>query len=334
VDLPEVFYRYRDDIVKELASNIYGSDLAMYDMMRYHMGWIDEHGRPQDAGGKLVRPTLLLLACECVRGNWRSALPAAAAVELVHNFSLIHDDIEDGDEERRQRPTVWRIWGEPQAINVGDAMHSMARLAITWLDDKVISPKKILRAASILDKTCLELCEGQYLDISYESKSDINMNDYVLMTDLKTASLITCSVKLGALLGTDDEAIVQRFERFGRNLGMAYQIIDDVLGIWGDEPFSDILKKKKTLPIIYALEHASDKDRSKLLEIYSKESINNAGVRQVIDILNRLKAEEYSRRIAQKCYTEALAELGEASLSASTLKELRAVTDFLMDREY
>ena len=334
MDLPEVFYRYRDDIVKELASNIYGSDLAMYDMMRYHMGWIDEQGRPQDAGGKLVRPTLLLLACECVGGNWRLALPAASAVELVHNFSLIHDDIEDGDEERRQRPTVWRIWGEPQAINVGDAMHSMARLALTWLDDKVVAPKKILRAASILDRTCLELCEGQYLDISYESKSDINMNDYVVMTDLKTASLITCSVKLGALLGTDDEAIVQRFERFGRKLGMAYQMIDDVLGIWGDEPFSDILKKKKTLPIIYALEHASDRDRSKLLEIYARESINRAGVRQVIDILNRLKAEEYSRRIAQECYTKALAELGKASLSASTLKELTEVTDFLMDREY
>ncbi len=334
MELPEVFYRYRDDIVKELASNIYGSDLAMYDMMRYHMGWIDEQGRPQDAGGKLVRPTLLLLACECVGGNWRSALPAAAAVELVHNFSLIHDDIEDGDEERRQRPTVWRVWGEPQAINVGDAMHSMARLALTWLDDKVIAPKKILRAASILDKTCLELCEGQYLDISYESKSDINMSDYILMTDLKTASLITCSVKLGALLGTGDEAIVQRFERFGRKLGMAYQMIDDVLGIWGDEPFSDILKKKKTLPIIYALEHASDKDRSKLLSIYSKESINDIGVKQVIDILNRLKAEEYSRRIAQECYAEALEELGEKKLLPPTLKELREVTDFLMDREY
>jgi geranylgeranyl diphosphate synthase type I len=154
------------------------------------------------------------------------------------------------------------------------------------------------------------------------------------MTDLKTASLITCSVKLGALLGTDDEATVQRFERFGRKLGMAYQMIDDVLGIWGDEPFSDILKKKKTLPIIYALEHTSDKDRAKLLDIYSKKSINQAGVRQVIEILNRLKAEEYSRHLAQQYYSEALAELGEAGLSAPTCKELKEATDFLMDREY
>lgn len=334
MDLPEVFYRYRDDIVKELASNINGGKLAMYDMMRYHMGWIDEQGNLQDAGGKLVRPTLLILTCECVGGDWRSALPAAAAVELVHNFSLIHDDIEDGDKERRQRATVWRIWGEPQAINVGDAMHSMSRLALNWLDDKVIAPKKILRAASILDKTCLELCEGQYLDILYESKVDININDYILMTDLKTASLITCSVKLGALLGTDDEATVQRFERFGRKLGMAYQMIDDVLGIWGDEPFSDILKKKKTLPIIYALEHASNKDRAKLLDIYRRKSINHAGVRQVIEILNRLKTEEYSRHMAQQYYNEALAELGESGLSAPTCKELKEVTDFLMDREY
>jgi geranylgeranyl diphosphate synthase type I len=178
------------------------------------------------------------------------------------------------------------------------------------------------------------LCEGQYLDILYESKFDININDYILMTDLKTASLITCSVRLGALLGTNDEAMVLRFERFGRKLGMAYQMIDDVLGIWGDEPFSDILKKKKTLPIIYALEHAGDKDRSKLLEIYNRKSINQTGVRQVIGILNRLKAEEYSRQIAQQYYNEGLAELGESGLSATTCRELKDVTDFLMDREY
>jgi geranylgeranyl diphosphate synthase type I len=334
VDLPEVFCRYRNDIVHELASNVDGGRLDMYDMMRYHMGWIGEQGDPQDAGGKLVRPTLLLLACECVGGDWHAALPAAAAVELVHNFSLIHDDIEDGDKERRQRATVWRIWGQPQAINLGDAMHAMSRLALNRLDDRVTDPRKILHAASILDKTCLELCEGQYLDILYESKFDINIDDYILMTDLKTASLITCSVRLGALLGTDDEALVQRFERFGRKLGMAYQMIDDVLGIWGDEPFSDILKKKKTLPIIYALENASDHDRLDLLNIYGGKSINRTGVRQVIGILNRLNAEEYSRRMAQQYYSEALAELGEDSLSATVCGELREVTDFLMDREY
>jgi len=210
----------------------------------------------------------------------------------------------------------------------------MARIALTCLDDKVITPEKTLRAASILDKTCLELCEGQYLDILYESKFNININDYILMTDLKTASLITCSVKLGALLGTEDEAIVERFERFGRKLGMAYQMIDDLLGIWGDEPFSDILKKKKTLPIIYALEQAGDNDRSRLSDIYSRKSINNIAVRQVIEILNRLKAEEYSRHMAQQHYNEALAELGESGLSAPICKELKEVTDFLMDREY
>jgi len=334
MDLPEVFYRYRNGIVKELAANISGGKLAMYDMMRYHMGWIDADGGVQDAGGKLVRPTLLLLACECVGGRWRTALPAAAAVELVHNFSLVHDDIEDGDDERRQRATVWRVWGEPQAINLGDAMHAMSRLALNRLDNRIADPNKILRAAGILEQTCLELCEGQYLDILYESKSDINIDDYRLMTDLKTASLITCSVKLGALLGTDDEALVRRFERFGRKLGMAYQMIDDVLGIWGDEPFSDILKKKKTLPIIYALEHAGDKDRMRLMEIYNGSSISRVKVRQVIDILNRLDAEHYSRNMAQQYYSEALEELGNDGLSSKFRGELITVTDFLMDREY
>ncbi|MEA1958981.1 MAG: polyprenyl synthetase family protein [Chloroflexota bacterium] len=334
MELPEVFNRYRAEVEKELASNINGGDLALYDMMRYHMGWIDEEGRTQDAGGKLVRPTLLLLACESVGEDWRTALPAAAAVELVHNFSLIHDDIEDGDKERRQRATVWRLWGEPQAINVGDAMHSMARLALASLDEKYAPPAKMLRAARILDKTCLDLCEGQYLDIDYESRFDINIDDYLTMIDLKTASLITCSVQLGALIGTNDEQMVERLRRFGRKLGIAYQMTDDVLGIWGEKPISDIHKKKKTLPVIYALKHADEKERSELEAIYSQESISQREVHQVIDILNRLNAEEYARDMAQKYYAEALAEIDTERIPQPKRRELREVTDFLMARDY
>lgn len=333
--LPDVFHRYREEIGKELAFIIGSSSLALYDMMRYHMGWIDERGHPEEGSGKLVRPTLCLLSCEAVGGDWQVALPAAAAVELVHNFSLIHDDIEDGDQQRRHRATVWWLWGQPQAINTGDAMHALARLAILRLDGKGVAPQKVLRAARIIDETCLELCEGQYLDISYESRFDINIDAYLEMIDRKTAALMSCSLELGALVGTEDETMVNRFRRFGRKLGLAYQMVDDVLGIWGGKSsISDIQKKKKTLPVIYALERARGEDGAELLGIYGKETVDPEDVKRVIQILSRLGAEEYARGMAQKYYQEALSELKMANLPPSALEELMGVTAFLMEREY
>ena len=334
--LPQAFHRYREEINKELQSIIGRSSLALYDMMRYHLGWIDEEGHPVQAeGGKLVRPTLCLLSCEAVGGDWRVALPAAAAVELVHNYSLIHDDIEDGDEQRRGRATVWRVWGQPQAINAGDAMHSLARLAMLRLDQRGVRQKKVLRAASILDETCVALCHGQYLDLSYESRFDIDVDAYLEMIDGKTAALMACSLELGALLGTEEENLVQRFHRLGHKLGLAYQMKNDVLGSWGAESSaSDIKKKKKTLPVIYALERAKGKEREELLRIYSKKTINSRDVDRVVQLLRHIGAEEYTEQIAERYHREAAAELEGAELSPSAKQELIEVTAFLVEREY
>ena len=333
MELPDIFRRYRNDISSELVSTLGDSSLGLYDMMRYHLGWIDERGRPQDCGGRLVRPTLLLLACEAVGGSWRKALPAAAAVELVHNFSLIHDDIEDEDRQRRQRDTVWCLWGQPQAINAGDAMHSLARLAISRLDGSGVDAGRTLRAARILDQTCLELCEGQYQDISFESQIDINIEGYLQMIERKTASLFGCCLQLGALLGTADEALVERFHRCGRRLGLAYQMLDDCLGIWGGKSTSDIQKRKKTLPVIYALGQAPDKERGALRAIYTQESLGSAEVERVLAILDRLGADEYARVMAMQYCSQALEELDGAGLAAEAQRELRQAIDFLMSRE-
>ena len=334
--LPQAFQRYREDINRELESILSRGGLTLYDMMRYHLGWIDEKGcSAEDKGGKLVRPTLCLLSCTAVGGDWRVALPAAAAVELVHNFSLIHDDIEDGGEKRRGRATVWRIWGEPQAINTGDAMHSLARLALLRLDGKGLSKGKVIRAASILDETCVELCEGQYWDISYEGRLDINIEAYLEMIDRKTAALMACSFEIGALLGTEDDRVVRGFQHLGRKLGLAYQMKDDILGIWGGKPSaSDIEKRKNTLPVICAWERAKGEEREELLRIYRQETITSEDIDRVIQILSDLGAKEYAEAMAKKSYQEALAELEGAKLSPSAEEELRRVITFLVQREF
>jgi geranylgeranyl diphosphate synthase type I len=253
---PTSFRRYLGDLEAELRSVLGDNASPLYTMMRYHLGWVDEEGKAQPSPGKMSRPTLCLQACEATGGDWHLALPAAAAVELIHNFSLIHDDIQDGSWERRHRPTVWKVWGEAQAINAGDAMYVLAQLALSRLDQKGTPLPKVILLSTRLNRASLQLCEGQYLDIEFERHLDITVDQYLDMIDKKTAALFAASLYFGALLGTDRQNQVRLLSSFGRNLGMAYQVQNDLQGIWGEEesgkaaPYTDIRSKKKTLPIV------------------------------------------------------------------------------------
>ncbi len=340
-DLDTILQRYRAELEAELRFAVGETSLPMYDMMRYHLGWIDERGNPQTANtGKRLRPILCLLACQAVGGEWRQALPAAAAVELVHNFSLIHDDIQDASVERRGRATVWHIWGQPQAINLGDGMYTLALSSLLRLEDAGIPHQKVVRAARILNEASLKLCEGQYLDMSYENCLDIGINDYLEMIGCKTAALLRCSLEIGALLGTDDESLLTHLRLFGHNLGMTFQVHDDVLSLWGDQKVtgksntSDILTKKKTLPIVYALEKTKGEDRELLWSIYRKKVISPRDVENVLHILNRLDAQSYVQGVSDRHYRQALSELNAADIPSPAKEELKTVAAFLLKRQY
>jgi geranylgeranyl diphosphate synthase type I len=339
VEAPLAFRRYRTAINAELKSVLAGRDSHLYEMMRYHLGWADEHGNPAKASpGKALRPTLCLLACEAVGGNWYKALPAAAGMELMHNFSLIHDDVQDDDMERRHRPTVWSIWGKSQAINAGDALATIAGLALIGLNQRGISAGKQLLTHKLMYEACLTTIEGQYLDINYESRFDIGVSDYLEMTEKKTATLIARSLELGALLGSDDEAMIQGLARFGRNLGLSFQVRDDILGIWGDEgktgkPWgSDIRHKKKSLPIAYALEKAMGGAKRVLMDIYQEDVIDDEGTRTVLEILEAVEARVYAQALANQYYSAALKEMRGLSLRPWPRSQLREMARFVVER--
>jgi geranylgeranyl diphosphate synthase type I len=249
---------YIEEELQQAVASVKAAGMEEYHhMLAYHMGWEGEHAGPL-ARGKRIRPLLVLLSTGAALGDWKSALPAAAAVELIHNFSLIHDDIQDGSDQRRGRPTVWKIWGIAQAINSGDAMYSLAHLTILRLVDTTNEHIAFL-AARMLQETCLELTKGQYLDMSYESQSRLIIDDYWPMVSGKTAALIATCTELGALIAGAPENTRSLYRQFGRSLGLAFQVQDDLLGIWGDAALtgksteSDLLTGKKSLPVLYGL---------------------------------------------------------------------------------
>lgn len=339
--LEDIWKRFRPELEAELKYVVGRASLPLYNMMRYHMGWMDELGHARrNAAGKRLRPVLCLLTCDALGGPWRQALPVAAAIELVHNFSLIHDDIQDSSMERRGRPTVWSIWGQPQAINAGDGLHALALSSLLRLGEIGIPHEKTVRAARILGEASLRLCEGQFRDISYEDRLDIKVNDYLAMISGKTAVLFSSSVEIGALMATDDESLMAGLRNFGHALGMTFQVHDDVLSIFGDEKTtgkpsaSDIQKRKKTLPVIYALEKTRGANRERLRQVYRKKTIEPADVEDVLRVLNKLDARGFTEDMSKKYYQQALSELDALDISQLARTEFQTIAAFLLSREY
>jgi geranylgeranyl diphosphate synthase type I len=291
------------------------SNLApFYGQMQYHLGWVDTNFSPLSSNpGKLLRPTLLLLAYEAAgtynpdpetaqpdSSHLNRALPAAASVELTHNFTLIHDDIEDGDSERRHRPTLWNVWGIPQAINTGDGMFALARYALWDVVDEGVDPAIAVQLGAVLDKACLVLAEGQYLDISFENRDDISVAMYVDMIGRKTATLMGCAAEMGALLGTGEAETIFRLRSFGFSIGIAFQVRDDLLGVWasteelGKTPAGDIYRRKKSLPVLHALEYAEASDQQFLRQFYAQKTpITSTQVEEILAIFERTHTKEY-----------------------------------------
>ncbi len=321
LDLPSLLADVEAEILR-LVDARDASTRGMYEMIRYHLG-LDGSG----SAGKRMRPLLGLLAYASITGQYAPALPGAAAVELGHNFSLIHDDIEDEDRERRHRPTLWTLHGIPQAINTGDAVFVLSRIALHRLTSLGFSDTKVLRLMRLYDETCLALCEGQYLDIwTSEHQILMSVDLYFDMIGRKTAALIAASVEAGALLATDDDEVVRRYRGFGWALGLAFQLNDDLLGIWGQETTtgkepSDLVRHKKTLPVIYALEHAAAADRERLAEIHAMADPNGSEIGEAMAILERCGAEDYTRQQARRWRDEALVELDAAGVVEPSARE-------------
>jgi geranylgeranyl diphosphate synthase type I len=332
--LPGTLSRARELVDPAMRAAIDRLDPDSRRLASYHLGWTDADGRSTDNGGKAVRPTLAVLSAEAAGARASIGVPGAVAVELVHNFSLLHDDLMDGDVERRHRPTVWAVFGAPAAILCGDAMLALASQVL--LETGTL---EAVAAARLLGAATQALIRGQFEDVSFEQRRHVAVDECLAMAAGKTGSLLSCSAAIGAVLAGAGPSVVAALSSYGAELGLAFQLVDDLLGIWGDplltgKPVgSDLRARKKSLPITWALTNGGPSGRTLGDWLHADSPLRDAEVARMADLVEAAggrawAAEEARRRLA----------LGEAVLRREPLEptahaELVALGRFVVTRE-
>jgi len=328
MNVKDVLKKYSESIDKEIGRSLGTIDPSELCEASDHL---------IKAGGKKLRPSLVVLSCEAVGGKSEDALKSAAAIEFIHTFSLIHDDIMDKDEMRRGKPSVHVLWGEPMAILAGDTIFSKAFEAIAETNMENVPPQKIIDALKTVVDSCIKLCEGQALDIGFEGNLDVEEDEYLEMIYKKTAALIAAATKAGAIIGGGTNEQIEALSEYGRLIGLAFQIQDDYLDVVSDaekigKPVgSDIVEGKMTLMVVNALANASEEDKTKLISIL--EANDESLVNDAIAIFNKYGSIEYTRDIALdnvKTAKELLDVLDESEAKES----LKLIADFVLERTH
>ena len=335
VPVPPFQTKYRAGLENALSELFAERRANLYEMMRHQMGW---DGDALVAPGKYLRPGMLLQTCESCGGDWGQALPGAIALELLHNFSLIHDDIQDESPLRRRRPTVWNRWGAAQAINAGDGMYALSRLALLDLSERGVEEQRVFLAARLLDETCLALCEGQYMDLAFQERNDVTLLAYESMIGNKTAAVFQCALEMGALIAVGRGPLSNALAAAGREMGLAYQMRDDVLDLWGGaetgkELALDIRRGKKSLPVVYGLSRGDTAPGRRLNEIYS-QALDDAHVGEVLSLLKAVDAPAFCADAADQHWRSAQALLHASTLSTANIEALLEAGEFIVNRSF
>ena len=311
-----------------------------YQMMAYHHGWVAADGTPLEPPartGKRIRPILAILACEAFGGTAEAAKGPAVAIELIHNFSLVHDDIQDVSDQRHNRDTVWKLWGSAQGINVGDALFALAQVALV---ENTANHPRLAAGVLHLNRTCVRLVEGQYLDLALESAADVTYDQYEQMIARKTAALLSCSASLGAWAAGASPESIKATGRFTRELGIAFQLQDDLLGVWGDPKVTgkpardDIRSRKKALPMVLAVRTAVSSMRDELLRILrAPEPPDEPTVERIVGMMEEIGVRDEVGQMVAERFDRAEQLIGEA-LPAGQDGPIRELFSKLRVRNY
>ncbi len=323
--------------MRDTVGSMPGAPEDFRTMLAYPFGWQQADGAAYGgATGKRIRPLLLLACLEAAGGNWQRGVYAAAAVEILHNFSLVHDDIQDHSEMRHNRETVWRVWGVPMAINVGDAMFTLSYRALEKLEGAGVPAVTRLDVLKVYNRTVLELTRGQHLDMYFETQPVVSVEAYLSMVRGKTAALLAGSAEIAALLAGQPAMTAARYAAFGLNVGVAFQVRDDILGIWGDpdrtgkSAASDLVARKKSVPVLYGLAH-SEAFRA----LYAQPGqFTRADVDRALALLDEVGARDYALEQEQTYYTRSTDALDAAGPAVAGREMLMQLVTGLFKRSH
>ena len=319
----ELYEPYRRALEEELKTVFESRQGFLYDVLRYHLGWVDQHGQPLSGSASLsFQSALALASSDALCGDYQRALPVAASVDLIFNFTLVHGDVQAGRMESGDRPSIWWVWGPAQAINAGDGLHALGRTAMMRLVHNDVPADKVLRAVRTLDLACLALCEGQYMDLQFQDQMLVSTSDYLDMIGRKAGALAACAAESGALAAGAGDRECSSFSEIGRSMGMAWQIARDIDDLWGEHGDgmtpSNVLNKKKSLPLVHTLENADVSTKRELGAIYMKRVLESDDVKKMIEILDRSNARQTSQAKAQELVDQALVGLTGVSQEGKT----------------
>ncbi|MDA8292360.1 MAG: polyprenyl synthetase family protein [Actinomycetota bacterium] len=344
--VPEVLTRARELVAPALRGAIERLSPELRPLAAYHLGWVDAKGVPSGGdGGKGVRQALAVLSAEAVGAAGSVGTPGAVAVELVHNFSLIHDDVIDEDSERRHRPTVWALFGIGRAVIVGDALLALAQQVV--LDPEALdgegTPAKArdggARAARCIADATAAMIAGQALDMAFESVPGVDVAGCLAMEAGKTGALLGCAASIGAVLAGAPDSTAQALDTYGVELGLAFQAVDDLLGIWGDPvatgkpAWSDLRQRKKTLPVAAALA-AGGPGSEELAEMLAAAQLDEPQIARAAQLVEQCGGRSAAREEAGRRLDSALAALERSDLVPSAAVELADVARFVVERDY
>ena len=327
---------YRKALDEELRDVFSSRQGFLYDVLRYHLGWTDEQGNQQDNLAPLHFPSMLALAsCQALSGDFHSALPAAAGVELVYNFTLVHGDVQSGRPDGGDRPGIWWVWGPAQAINAGDGLHALGRTTTMRLTQRGIPTGQVLQAVQSLDRACLVLCEGQYMDLEFQDRLLVTADDYFDMVRRKTGALTGCSAESGALAAWADRDGCAGFRDLGAYLGMAWQISRDIQDLWGRRgdgmTAGNVLQKKKSLPLIHALATAPLAAKRELGNIYLKRVLEPDDAARLVELLDQTDSREFAHGKARELVGQALECVDGARLDTQGDAILRSLGESALE---
>ncbi|MCE2500996.1 MAG: polyprenyl synthetase family protein [Dehalococcoidia bacterium] len=337
----ETYDRYRAVVDAELRDAFDGRQGMLYDLLRYHLGWVDERGNPAETALTPLHHcgVLALAAADAVSGDYAPAVSAAAAVELAYNFVLVHNDVQAGRiDQSSERPSIWWVWGPSQAINAGDGLHALARAVLMRLSEAGTPAATVLTALRSLDQACLTLCEGQYMDLTYQDQLMVSEPDYLDMVGRKSGALVGCSAGLGALAVGGDDPTAEALRHWGEMLGTARQIWEDIDDLWGTggDGFTpaNVLNKKKSLPLIHALQNSATSAKRELGGIYMKRVLDPDDPPRIVAILDDAGSRQYAEDKAEQLLHEAGAVLATDDCQLQSPASLQWAAEWILGRSH